>query len=107
MSKNTIFEFMYRDADNYKIHSEAILKGEMTDEDYNTIISCLDENTFFIPAQVGLEGERFATETEADHPWFEVTGYRLVPDTVKTCGIAVQELVERFKAVHGHWDPDY
>ena len=32
MSKNTSFWYMYRDAANYKVHTEVVLAGEMTEE---------------------------------------------------------------------------
>ena len=46
---NTHISYMYRDASNYKQYNEAIVEGELSLEDQNTILGCLDESEIFHP----------------------------------------------------------
>ena len=102
--KNTIMEYLYRDGSNYKVWTQVILEGEISQEQKDTIRDCLDCNDF-IPSQVGLPEHRFESVNEDDGPWFE-----LYPDTAFTAtdeeadGMTVDELVARFKECKDSWD---
>ncbi|MBP3585213.1 MAG: hypothetical protein J6J59_05960 [Peptococcaceae bacterium] len=69
---NTKIEYLYRDASNYKIYNECVVKGILTAEQREEIVDCLSEGEYFIPSQVGLPEKRFDDWTEDDHPWFEL-----------------------------------
>lgn len=68
---NTRIHYLYRDADNYKVQNECVILGEMTEEQEQRIIACLDEEEYFVPSRVGMPERKFNTETDSDHPWFE------------------------------------
>ena len=68
---NTRIHYLYRDADNYKVQNECVILGEMTEEQEQRIIACLDEKEYFVPSRVGMPERKFDTETDSDHPWFE------------------------------------
>lgn len=123
---NTKIYYLYRDAKNYKNQNKAIVEGEYTEEDVQTIISCCepgDENWYyyFVPEQVGLDCERFSNwRPEDDHYFCEITddAFELVdelPNTYvdgddgKLRPMTIDELVKRFVEVAetgGWWDID-
>lgn len=55
---NTKISYLYRDASNYKVPNECIVRGLLTDEQTKAILDCLDMDNF-IPSQVGLPERRF------------------------------------------------
>ena len=71
-SKNTKIHYLYRDSSNYKKPNSIVVPGLFSEEQIQTIISCLDEGQWFVPHKVGFPEEKFEEETEADHPWFEL-----------------------------------
>ena len=73
---NTRIHYLYRDADNYKVQNECVILGEMTEEQEQRIIACLDEKEYFVPSRVGMPERKFDTETDSDHPWFGVGAHR-------------------------------
>ena len=52
---NTLIEYMYRDASNYKKTNVAVLKGRISLGQIGLIESSLNDGEFFIPGQVGLQ----------------------------------------------------
>jgi len=56
---NTKIEYLYRDASNYKVYNECVVKGIVTAEQRKEIVDCLNEGEYFIPSQVGLPEKRF------------------------------------------------
>jgi len=102
--KNTKITFLYRDASNYKMLNEVILKGAATEEDKKAILESCD-GEFFIPEQVGLDVERFGDITEDDHCWCELGEDAFSEtDAGPTEDITVSELAERFRQAAGRWD---
>lgn len=99
---NTLVSYLYRDADNYKVNNECVIRGEMTEEQEKRIIESLDEEVYFVPACVGMPEEKFGSETEADHPWFEWCG--IEPTSRKpTLDIDAEELTARFEKAGNGW----
>jgi hypothetical protein len=87
---NVSFQYLYRDASNYKLHGEAVFTnttGLPIEEVEKRIRSCLKDGEFFIARQVYIE-ERFfdVLDAQDDHPWHE---FSRVEVTAKPC-----------------WDPD-
>lgn len=73
-SMNTKIHYLYRDADNYKVHNSCVIKGVLTPEQINVILSCCDAGEYFIPNQVGLPERKFEKiDPQVDHCWFELT----------------------------------
>lgn len=103
---NTRIEYLYTDEDNYKVYNEAIIKGEISLNEVDAIMDCLDSGEFFIPHQVGLPEEKFPEVTEADHPWFTLQGFELTekPYNESLDVKDVKDLVARFKEARGNWD---
>ena len=68
--KNTMIEYMYRDADNYKVRSSVVVEGTLTPEEIEDIFKVCEFG--FIPSDVGLPENKFEDVTEADHDFFEL-----------------------------------
>lgn len=103
---NTKMTFLYRDASNYKQYNEFVVEGEITDEDIEKVIACLQDGEYFVPECVGIEAERFVEWTEDDHPFCELSAedFELtdespteVLDGTEWRTITVGELVSRFE----------
>lgn len=100
---NTRIHYLYRDADNYKVQNECVILGEMTGEQEQRIIACLDEEEYFVPSRVGMPERKFDTETDSDHPWFE---WERIEETGQksTLEITAEELVKRFEEASKGWE---
>lgn len=106
MSKNTKLWYMYRDAANYKVHTDVVLAGEMTEEQWKTILSCCDDGEYFAPAKVGLEARDFVAigykPYDDDPELFEIVEYSHT-DLAPTVQMTVKELVTKFQENKGNW----
>lgn len=102
---NTKISYLYRDASNYKVPNECIVRGLLTDEQTKAILDCLDRDNF-IPSQVGLPERRFDRfDPQEDHCWFELQENGFEPtDSEATVDLSVDELVFRFLARKDRWD---
>jgi hypothetical protein len=49
-----IFEYLYRDASNYKAHGEILLFGESSEKDIASLRVCLESGEYFVAEQVGI-----------------------------------------------------
>lgn len=102
---NTRLFYIYRDADNYKKPHDAVFAGRMTDDEKKRIIASLDAGEYFFPGPLGLSDERFGSETEADHPFFEFCYFEETTDK-PTTDISIAEIVKRFED-NAHLWKDY
>ncbi|MEW6405466.1 MAG: hypothetical protein AB1649_27050 [Chloroflexota bacterium] len=72
---NISFQYLYRDASNYKLHGEAIFTnttGLSIEELEKRIRTFLKDGEFFIARQVHIEECFFdALDDQDDHPWHE------------------------------------
>ena len=112
-SANTRISYTYRDASNYKQSNSVVVKGELSQEQQDYILSqclndyCEDEGMgWFIPEQIGLPARRFDTLTEDDHCWFELwEGFAEKTSDMPTVDISADELVKKFQeAKETGWD---
>lgn len=101
---NTRIVYLYRDASNYKVRNTAVIRGELSEADQQTILSCLEDGEYFIPSQVGLDEERFGSKTEDDHAWFELEPGFAEPTNAVPCDLDCARLVANFMAAKGNWD---
>ena len=70
---NTKISYLYRDADNYKMHNKCVIAGTLTTEQARTIKDSCEMGEYFIPRQVGLPERRFDRYDPAvDHCWFKL-----------------------------------
>lgn len=51
----TVFEYLYRDASNYKAWGAILLEGAFTPQDEAALRSQLDSGEYFIPGKVGID----------------------------------------------------
>lgn len=102
-TQNTLITYLYRDACNYKVHNEAVVKGVTTLEQERRILKSLQDGEFFIPHLVGLPEERFGTETEDDHPYFEFKSISPT-NTPVSCDLDIEEMVKAFEKCAKNWE---
>lgn len=78
----TVFEYVYRDAANFKAFGEVWLSGILTAAEKEKILYFCDSNEFFVATQIGVDdllskistyGEFLTTN---DHGWHSVIGFR-------------------------------
>jgi len=110
---NISFQYLYRDASNYKLHGEAIFTNTTSlslEETEKRIRACLQDGEFFIARQVHIE-ERFfdALDDQDDHPWHEFAQVALTTDPLwDPDGIPERDitdfLAELEKAHAAGWD---
>lgn len=81
-SEFCIFEYLYRDAGNYKSHGELLLEGSLQDDDIAEIRESLESEEYFIPEKVGIPELRsdlyeFSDgPTDDDHVFHEFVALR-------------------------------
>lgn len=71
---NVAFQYMYRDASNYKQHGEAVFANRTClplIEIDERIRACLNDGKYFIAQQICIEERFFDTLHDDDHPWHE------------------------------------
>ena len=103
---NTRFNYLYRDASNYKTWNSVVLKGVITPEMFEEMKSCCEDgHEDFIPEQLGLDLIRDWETTEDDHPYAELEDYELVPNKPDT-DMTPEELLEKFREAKGNWHPE-
>lgn len=105
--RNTIVRYLYRDASNYKVHSEVIVSGVLTAAEKRDIFSSLDCGEYFIPKLVGLPENRFSDYTEDDGPFFELSADSFEETTESPTGEVdvadVHEMAARFTQHKNAW----
>jgi hypothetical protein len=84
--RNTEFQYLYRDASNYKSHGSIVLRGACDDPLLlPRMKKALDAGTYFIPAQIDIPPIDFETTGEFpanddDHPWHEFDAWEATDD---------------------------
>lgn len=77
-----VFEYLYRDADNFKAWGSLLLKGVLTDAQVAGMKSKFESEEFFIAEQIGVPPlyqelwEYSDGPTESDHVWHEFFSLR-------------------------------
>ena len=116
MTKNSdcvVFEYLYRDASNYKAWGALLLTGDWTEEDTLCLVRCLDSKELFVAEQVGipvLHAELYQYSggmTVDDHAFHEFSSIRpATADDMKSMAPwgSAKKLLDAFGAVKGHWD---
>jgi hypothetical protein len=106
----TTFDYMYRDAGNFKAFGMIVLEGRVGAADQELIRSRLSSREFFIAEQVGvpplyqnLYGWSGGA-TDSDHCWHEFVGFRDIAAFEGDSNThEAKELVSRFDSVED-WD---
>lgn len=96
---NTKIEYLYRDADNYKVWNECVVEGTLTEEQKQKILECRLEGEWFIPHMVGLPEKQFDEwDEQSDHPYFELWDYSFTETAqAPTVGVKAADLLEAFE----------
>lgn len=110
----TLFEYLYRDADNHKAFGKAAFEGSVDPELWDSALRKMDDGTHFIAEQLGVpplchQLYRWSggAPTDADHCWHEFVSVSVVeqgnlPSGVLRLGEA-NTFVERLSSVE-NWD---
>jgi hypothetical protein len=83
----TAFEYLYRDAGNFKAFGEVLLEGELKPVEQQLIRDRLFSGEFFIAEQVGVPPlyrqlyEWSGGPTKDDRCWHEFVGFRQITET--------------------------
>lgn len=108
---STAFEYLYRDAANYKAFGTIVLRGSHTDEDSQAIMNACESELYFVAEQVGVAPlyadlyQYSGGPTEDDHVFHEFIGLRAAtPADGEPTNAALAELVSSFRATGGCWD---
>ena len=119
MTELSIFDYLYRDASNYKSWGSLLFEGHATETEIEQLRAQLNCGEFFIAEQVGipaLDAELWQFSdgpTEDDHVWHSFHELRAAntEEITATPWGTVSELIARFKSVRGwdeqlspHWD---
>lgn len=108
MTEFSIFDYLYRDASNYKSWGSLLLEGRATETELEQLRARLESGEFFIAEQVGIpplyaELWQFSDgPTEDDHVWHTLDELRPANAeeiTGEPWG-TVSELTARFKSVN-------
>lgn len=110
----TVFEYLYRDADNHKAFGKIVFSGSVSPESWDRAFQKLDDGTHFIAEQIGLPSlcsQLFrwsdCGSTDADHCWHEFVSVSVaeegdLPPAVLRLGEA-RAFVELLSAIE-EWD---
>lgn len=108
-----VFEYLYRDASNYKTFGEVWLAGSLSEEGRASLVGSLDSGEFFVAEQVGvppLYEELFSKcggRTVDDHAWHTFVDFRVehqLPAGVTVWAMAM-DFIAVIIAVEGKWEP--
>lgn len=115
----TIFEYLYRDASNYKVWGTLLLNGVANESDHQVLVSRFESGELFIAEQLNIPAlyaelwEFSSGPTDDDHVWHTFHALR-APTPDDTCTevfSSVVDLVEKIKSVKEwqtelspHWD---
>lgn len=81
-----VFEYLYRDASNYKAWGEILLSGAPTEGEIAALRDCLESGEYFVAEQVGIPAlyDQLWTlsggPTEDDHALHEFVGVRVATE---------------------------
>lgn len=110
----TVFEYLYRDADNHKAFGRVGFEGLATEAQWEAVLQIFDERTYFIAEQIGLPAlsdQLFRwsgnAPTDADHCWHEFHSTSVVegPHLPRSiyCAETAEAFVERVRRVK-NWE---
>lgn len=113
--KYLVFEYLYRDASNFKSFGRLWVRGELSQIDKEELLSCLDIDNTFVAEQIGIPAlydELFSYSngrTCDDHSWHEFSSFQdktELPANVEVWG-TTRALLSSFKGCKDAWDPEH
>lgn len=106
----TAFDYLYRDAGNFKAFGTVILNGALSSKDRKLIRPRLSSGEYFIAEQVDVAPlyeklyEVSGGPTQSDHCWHEFVGlHGITAPNDASSALPASELVARFARVE-RWD---
>jgi hypothetical protein len=107
-----VFEYRYRDANNFKVNGAILLTGEMPLDFETRVRATLFDGEWFIAEQVGIPALREQLfmysngPTDADHDLHECIGVRPIGETEPEfeATLGGLQLLNAFRAIDGNWD---
>ncbi len=111
----TVFEYLYRDASNYKAHGRVWIDGNLSPAKRAEIVDCLEAQEFFVAQQAGLpslEHLLYAYSdgpTDDDHGWHTFVSFRTEDVMTADCQSVMDNaaFVSAFVSNRGKWDVGY
>ncbi len=111
----SIFEYLYRDAGNFKTYGMLLLAGAPTDEAISKLANSLESDQCFVAEQVGVPSlcpQHFEDcesygPTDMDHAYHEFHALRAAtPEDLETLTVfsTLDDLVAKFVATEGVWN---
>ena len=115
----SVFEYCYRDASNYKVYGQLLLKGPVSIADIQNLQTRFESGEFFIAEQLGIPplygGLRALSSgpTEEDHVWHTFLTLRPASTGESTADVfdTIDNLISKIEAVVAwnqtlspHWD---
>lgn len=84
MLKHMVFEYLYRDASNFKAWGELLLEGELSEAEIDRLCARFDGGEFFIAEQIGVPTLyemlwrqcQSEPSEELDHMWHQFSDIR-------------------------------
>jgi hypothetical protein len=111
-SAYSVFEYLYRDASNYKSWGSVLLKGVATPLEIQGLIRSLEDASYFVAEQVRVPAlcetlyALSGGQTEDDHAFHEYVALRAATQkevaALPVWG-SVEDLLRAFRAVQGAW----
>lgn len=113
MKEFSVFEYLYRDASNYKSWGTLVLRGAVTASDLGVLKSKFESGEFFIAEQLDIptlyaELWEFSNGPSIDdHVWHSFFALRLATDEDVTDSVfgTVADLISKISAVK-EWEPE-
>lgn len=107
-----VFEYLYRDASNYKAWGKLLLLGAPSQNNLAALKKCLESDLYFVAEQVGIPAvyeelwELSGGPTSDDHALHEFVSLRVATDEEKEAMPIFGELTSLLKAfeVVSKWD---
>ena len=109
-----VFEYMYRDAGNWKTHGALLLAGDANDARTVQLRQCCDSGELFVAEQVGVPSlcrEHFAScgegPSDLEHAYHDFFGLRTATDeevAILPLAGSLENLVERMQVAAKDWD---
>jgi hypothetical protein len=109
----TIFEYLYRDAGNFKSYGSILLLGQISRTEHGVIERKMESGEFFIAEQIGVKAlykelYKFSGGmTQQDHVWHSFVEFRGVNDDdhiddMEVWGTVV-DFIKKFASI-GEWN---
>ncbi len=100
---NSLLEYMYRDASNWKFHGEVVVAGHLAISDLEPFLA---DGEFFVPEDVGLAALRPSVTNEDDHIYHSIES--IEPSDRPVSGISATNLIAAFRhnrETNDDWKP--